>query len=155
MHFGRAACYAVAMPSPTALADRLEIDDQITRYCHAIDTGDWDALDAIFTDDATIDYTSSGGQRGGYAHMKAWLAWVLPRFAVRQHFVTNREITIDGDTATSRASLYNPMGTRRPDGGLDFFYTGATYHDRWRRTADGWRIFERVLEEHWRDTRGR
>jgi 3-phenylpropionate/cinnamic acid dioxygenase small subunit len=132
------------------LADRLAIDDQLTRYCRAIDTGDWDLLDAIFTPDAVLDYTSSGGMRGLFPEVKEWLAGVLPFFSMRQHIVTNREITIDGDVATSRASLYNPMGRARSDGGMDLFFTGATYHDRWRRTPDGWRITERTLVEHWR-----
>jgi len=148
------ACYGAFMSDAvTRLADRLAIDDQLTRYCRAIDTGAWDLLDDVFTPDAVVDYTSSGGQRGTYREIKAWLASVLPNFAMRQHLVTNREITIDGDTATSRAYLLNPMGIRRADGGLDLFITGATYHDRWRRTPDGWRLVERVLEEHWRDRR--
>ena len=148
------ACYAASMSDAvTRLADRLAIDDQLTRYCRAIDTGAWDLLDEVFTPDAVVDYTSSGGQRGTYREIKAWLASVLPTFAMRQHLVTNREIAIDGDTATSRAYLLNPMGVRRGDGGLDLFITGATYHDRWRRTPDGWRLVERVLEEHWRDRR--
>ena len=136
---------------PDALTDRTTIDEQISRYCRAIDTADWPLLDTIFTADALLDYTSSGGRRGSYPEIKAWLAEVLPLFAVRQHLVTNREITIDGDQATSRASLLNPMGVRRPDGAVQMFYAGATYHDRWRRTPAGWRIVERVLEEHWRD----
>jgi len=148
------ACYAASMSDAvTRLADRLAIDDQLTRYCRAIDTGTWDLLDEVFTPDAVVDYTSSGGQRGAYREIKAWLASVLPSFAMRQHLVTNREIAIDGDTATSRAYLLNPMGIRRADGGLDLFITGATYHDRWRRTPNGWRLVERVLEEHWRDRR--
>ena len=137
------------------LADRVAIDEQLSRYCRAIDTADWDLLDTIFTTDAQLDYTSSGGRRGAYPEMKTWLAEVLPLFAVRHHLVANREITIDADVATSRASLLNPMGVRRPDGAIDIFYTGGTYHDRWRRTPDGWRITERVLEEHWRDSRPR
>lgn len=141
--------------SSEPFADRVAIDDQITRYCRAIDTGDWDLLDTIFTADAVLDYTSSGGQRGAFPEMKAWLASVLPLFAVRQHLVTNREITVDGDTASSRSSLLNPMGVRRPDGSLDLFITGATYHDTWRRTAVGWRMVSRRIEEHWRDGRGR
>ena len=135
--------------------DRQAIDDQLTRYCRAIDTGDWDLLDAIFTPDAVLDYTGSGGRRGGFGEMKAWLMSVLPHFAVRQHFVTNREIVIDGDTASSRCYLYNPMGVRRADGGLDLFFAGGTYHDRWQRTPGGWRIVERRLDEHWREGRPR
>ena len=137
-------------PRLAALADRLAIDDQLTRYCRAIDGGEWDLLDAVFTPDAVLDYTSSGGIRGAFPEVKAWLAQVLPLFAVRQHFVTNRDVTLDGDAATSRCYLLNPMGRRRDDGGVDLFVTGATYVDRWRRTAEGWRIVERTLVEHWR-----
>ena len=152
MTSGRDACYADAMAlTMNELADRIEIDDLLARYCRAIDTGEWDLLDTIFTADAVLDYTSSGGIRGAFSEVKPWLAKVLPLFAVRQHYVTNREITIDGDTATSVAYLYNPMGRRRDDGGLDLFFVGGTYRDRWVRTGDGWRIVERVETEWWRD----
>ena len=145
------ACYAGAMPD--SLADRVAIEEILARYCRAIDTGEWDLLDTVFTSDAVLDYTSSGGIRGVFPDVKAWLAKVLPRFAVRQHYVTNREISIDGDTASSRAYLYNPMGTRGGDGGIELFFTGGVYEDRWRRTRDGWRIVERVETELWRDRR--
>jgi hypothetical protein len=146
-----AACYADTMPD--SLADRVAIEETLARYCRAIDSGEWDLLDTVFTPDAVLDYTSSGGIRGVFPDVKAWLAKVLPLFAVRQHYVTNREITIDGDTATSQAYLYNPMGTRRADGGVDLFFTGGVYKDRWRRTPNGWRIVERVETELWRDRR--
>jgi len=151
MTHGDCACYGVVMPDAlAALADRLAIEDQLVRYCRAIDTGEWDLLDDVFTPDAVIDYTSSGGIRGVFPEVKAWLAKVLPLFAVRQHFVANREVDITGDTATSRAYLYNPMGRRRADGGVDLFFTGGVYADRWRRTSNGWRIVERVETELWR-----
>src|SRR5262245_43977491 len=102
-------CYGDAM-TPTQIGDRLEVGEQLSRYCRAIDAGEWDLLDTIFTADAMLDYTSSGGIRGPYSEVKPWLAKVLPLFAVRQHYVTNRELTLDGDRATSVAYLYNPMG---------------------------------------------
>jgi hypothetical protein len=146
---GRVVCYGGAMTT-TEIADRLEIDEQLARYCRAIDTGEWDLLDTVFTPDAVIDYTSSGGIRGTYAEVKPWLAKVLPMFAVRQHYVTNREVAVVDDVATSIVYLYNPMGRRRDDGGLDLFFVGGTYRDRWVRTDGGWRIVERVETEWWR-----
>ena len=137
------------------LADRIAIDEQLSRYCRAIDTGEWDLLDRIFTPDAALDYTSSGGIRGPYADVKPWLANVLALFPVRQHYVTNREISVDGDRATSIAYLYNPMGRRRDDGALALFFVGGTYRDRWLRTDEGWRIVERVETEWWRDVGSR
>ena len=133
------------------ISDRLEIDALLSRYARAIDTLDWALLDTVFTPDATVDYTATGGIRGTYPEVRTWLAQVLPNFAVRQHFVTNREIVVDGDTATSRALLFNPMGTRTADGGIELFYVGGCYVDRLRRTADGWRIVERREEHGWFD----
>ena len=135
------------MPDPVAqIADRLAIQDLLTRYCRAIDTRAWDELDAVFTPDATIDYSSAGGAKGTFPEVKAWLAEVLPRFAMSQHLITNFDVRIDGDTATSRVYVYNPMGTRNAAGGLDLFFFGGYYVDRLLRTPAGWRIVERVEE---------
>ena len=56
------------------ISDRFEIEGAIVRYTRAIDTGDWDALDTVFTPDAEIDYTESGGVADTYATVKPWLA---------------------------------------------------------------------------------
>ena len=133
------------------ISDRLEIDALLSRYARAIDTLDWELLDTVFTPDARIDYTATGGICGAYPEIRAWLGQVLPGFAMRQHFVTNREITLDGDQATSRALLFNPMGMRNQAGGLDLFYVGGCYVDRLRRTPAGWRIVERREEQGWFD----
>ena len=52
------------------LRDRLEIEDLLTRYCAAIDAKDFDLLDEVFTADATIDYTRSGGICDRYPTVK-------------------------------------------------------------------------------------
>jgi ketosteroid isomerase-like protein len=129
--------------------DRLEIDDLLTRYAAAIDAKQFDMLDDVFTPDATIDYTSAGGIRGSYPEIKQWLADTLAMFPMTQHLVTNRAVTISGDTATSRAHFYNPMGLPNDDGGLTLFFVGGYYNDQWQRTAAGWRITERIEETAW------
>ena len=141
------------IPSLAAIADRLAIEDLLTRYCVAIDDKDWTLLDTVFTPAAQVDYTSSGGIKGSYPEVRAWLAKVMPHFSVCQHLVTNRDIRIDGDTATSRAYFYNPMGQTRPDGGTQLFFVGGWYLDRLVRTPEGWRIRERVTRQAWVDTR--
>jgi hypothetical protein len=67
------------------ISDRLEIQDLMDRYCYAIDERDWDALDTVFTPDAVIDYTESGGVKGSLAEIKAWLPKALERFPAFQH----------------------------------------------------------------------
>ena len=131
------------------LADRLELDDLLTRYALAIDTKDWDLLDTVFTPDAHLDYTTAGGIVGDYPKVKAWLMEVLAGFPMTQHLITNRTVTIDGDEANVRSYVYNPMGSTGRDGSLKLFYTGGFYIDRMRRTPDGWRIVDRYEDMTW------
>lgn len=131
------------------LEDRIAIQDVLARYTVAIDTHAWDDLDVVFTPDATIDYTSSGGIEGRYPEVKAWLAEVLPGFAMTQHLVGLPVITLDGDAAMSRTEFYNPMGQRQPDGSLSLFFVGGSYQDRLVRMPAGWRIAERTEVQAW------
>jgi hypothetical protein len=62
------------------ISDRLEIQDLLSRYSYAIDDRDWDRLDAIFTPDAVIDYSETGGAKGNVAQIKAWLPVAMERF---------------------------------------------------------------------------
>lgn len=121
------------------LSDRMEIADLITSYTWAIDTGEWDLLDAVFTTDAQIDYTSAGGIRGAFPEVKAWLAEVLPRFARRQHVIGQSAVVIDGDRATATAYFTNPMVVLDDDGTERLFACGGYYHHRLVRTGQGWR----------------
>jgi 3-phenylpropionate/cinnamic acid dioxygenase small subunit len=132
--------------------DRLEIDDLLTRYTVAIDNKDWDLLATCFTPDAHIDYSASGGTEGKYPEVAAWLGETLAAFPMTQHFCTNRTVTLAADTATVRSYFYNPMGF--PDAeGQKLMFVGGYYNDRIVRTADGWRIAERIEEMAWMDTR--
>ncbi|MBU6281465.1 nuclear transport factor 2 family protein [bacterium] len=135
------------------IADRLAIHDLLVRYCRAIDTLDWRLLDRVFTPDATIDYTSSGGIAGAYAEVRAWLEQVLPGFPMRQHLIANEEVEIDGDRATSRAYLFNPMARADAGGGSKLFFVGGAYVDELVRTPQGWRIRRRVEQQSWVDVR--
>jgi hypothetical protein len=135
--------------TPEYLADRIEIDDLITRYAVAIDTKQFDLLDTVFTPDAYIDYAQSAGKTGHFPEMKRWMAAVMEPFAMTQHVIANRDVKLDGDTALARCYLYNPLGVSDEDGGLDLFFVGGYYTDRCVRTPDGWRIAARVSENVW------
>jgi 3-phenylpropionate/cinnamic acid dioxygenase small subunit len=129
------------------IADRIEIDDLLTRYATAIDTKNWALLATCFTPDAFIDYTSAGGIRGRFPEVAQWLAQVLDMFPMTQHLVTNRAVVIvDRDAATSRSAFFNPMGLSADDDGFVLFFEGGYYNDTLVRTAEGWRIAERIEE---------
>ena len=135
----------MARPTLEELTDRLEIDELLTRYATAIDNKTFDLLDDVFTPDAHVDYTSAGGVAGAFPEVKKWLSEVLPHFPAYQHVVGNRRVELDGDTATSVSAFFNPMVM----GDGNTFFCGGEYHDRLVRTADGWRIAERVEKTVW------
>ena len=129
------------------LSDRLEIDDLLTRYATGVERRDWDLWESCFTEDAQIDYSAFGGIRGGVKEVRAWLEKTMPIFVMSQHMILNREVTLDGDRATSRAGFGNPMALPLDDGeNRLLFFEGGYYHDVLVRTAQGWRIRERVEE---------
>ena len=128
------------------VSDRLEIQDLLVDYSHAIDTGNWDALDDVFTADAFIDYTAMGGAKGNLEETKSFLRDVLPRFASYQHLVATTKVAIDGDTAYGRTICHNPMVAGKAQANPHVFFCGLWYLDRFVRTPAGWRIQERVEE---------
>lgn len=130
------------MRSLQELSDRLDLDDLLTAYSYAVDFHRFDDLDDVFTPDAEIDYTATGGIRGSLAEAKSFLAQVLPGFAGHQHLVATSSIVIDGDTATGRTLCHNPMWSA--DGTV--MYVGFWYLDEFVRTGAGWRIRRRVQQ---------
>ena len=129
------------MLSLAEISDRLEIQQLLVDYSTAIDNKRFDDLDRVFTPDAHIDYTELGGIAGAYPDVKAWLAKVLPNFPAYFHMLGNFDIRIDGDTASARTILFNPMKLGDDD---QIMFCGLWYDDEFIRTADGWRMTRRV-----------
>ncbi len=119
----------------------MEISDQLTAYSTAVDGGTFDDLRSVFTADARIDYTATGGIAGTVDECVTWLGEVLPGFSAYCHFLGNVEITLDGDAASSRCLCLNPM--QSPD--KSTFLLAIYYDDQWIRTDAGWRIASRTL----------
>jgi hypothetical protein len=139
------------------LSDRAEIADVLVRYTRAIDLGDWDRLDTVFTPDADIDYVASGGVHDTFAVVKPWLAEVLPAFfPLRMHTLGQIDITWpDGgdarpDTAEVTAYFHNPMPMDDGQGGQKIVEIGGLYHHEMVRTSDGWRSRRLVEEVVWK-----
>ena len=101
----------------------------------------------MFTPDAVIDYVVFGGPRGTVDEIVAFLDTAMPMFPAYQHMVSLPLVEIDGDRATGRTICHNPMVFAKPDGEEQVFYCGLWYVDEFVRTADGWRIAERVEEK--------
>lgn len=128
------------------ISDRLEIGDLIVDYAMAIDSKDFGALDELFTSDAHIDYTATGGIAGTLAEIKAFLPEGLKFFTSFQHLTTTSKVVIDGDEATGRTICHNPMTLPSSDGGTHTMTVGLWYVDKFVRTSEGWRFAERAEE---------
>jgi hypothetical protein len=132
------------MLSLQQISDRLEIEQLFTDYATAIDTKDFDLLDAVFTPDAYIDYRAMGGIDGRYPQVKAWLAQVLPNFPAYYHMVSNVALKLDGDSARSTIACFNPMQVKLGEGQTQVMFLGLWYDDELVRTPQGWRLSKRV-----------
>ncbi|MGH9028640.1 MAG: nuclear transport factor 2 family protein [Acidimicrobiales bacterium] len=138
-------------------ADRAGIAELLADYARAVDTKDWELYKSVFSADAVVDYTSSGGPRGTREQVAEWVSSALEPFTMTQHLVTNLHVEVEGDNATCRSDYYNPMGMPDGAGRLALFFVGGLYLDRLRRSEGGWLITERVEEMLWitPTTRGR
>jgi len=133
------------------ISDRLEIGDVLTRYTRAIDSGEWDTLDTVFTPDAEIDYTESGGIAETYPQIKPWLAEMLPAFFRKwMHTLGQIDVEIRGDEADVTASFHNPMLMDDGNGGDKVVEVGGLYHHIMTRTPDGWRSRKLHEEVVWK-----
>ncbi len=121
------------------MSDRFEIQDLITAYCYAVDTGDFDALDACFTPDAVIDYSEMVGVKGSLEEIKAFLTQSLGAVQAYLHAVSTTQYVIAGDTARTRTAVYNPMQID-DNGAPRVMVFNLWYHHEYRRTDAGWRI---------------
>ncbi|WP_161926456.1 nuclear transport factor 2 family protein [Gordonia crocea] len=135
--------------SLSELADRAAISDQLTAYATAVDSGRFDELSGVFTPDALVDYSATGGIAGTPAECVAWLGTVLPSFTAYCHFLGNTEFHLADGTATTRTLCLNPM-----QAGDSAFLLAIYYNDDWLRTDEGWRITRRVLETKLNQTLG-
>lgn len=120
--------------TPDTVADTLALHELLGLYGHLMDARDWQGLDAVFTDDAVIDFTVFG------IELMDGLDAVRTVFEVARHplahHVTNIVVELDGDRASVHSKLLGVL-----DDGTAI--TGD-YLDEAVRTLQGWRLSRRV-----------
>jgi hypothetical protein len=126
----------------SAMGDIDEIEQVKYRYLRALDTKHWDEFADTLTEDVVGKYGESLGDTHEFtdrASLVEFMRSSLGPQILTEHRVTHPEITVDGDEAT--ATWYLQDRVIAPD--FNFMLIGAGfYHDRYRRTPDGWRISE-------------
>jgi ketosteroid isomerase-like protein len=126
------------------LTDREAISDLIHAYCFHFDQNEPEAVAALFTEGARVDYGPEVEPIVGAAEIAPRIAVGLTEiFAATSHHVSNIRIVFDdADRASSVSYLY--AWHRYRDGSPDGELWGR-YHHRFERTEAGWRIAELVL----------
>jgi hypothetical protein len=111
------------------------------RYLRALDTKHWDDFAATLVEDVKGDYGPSLGNELHFTDRAALVDFMrtsLGPSIITEHRVDHPEITLDGPDEAS-ATWYLQDRVIAPD--FNFMLIGAAfYHDRYRRTADGWKI---------------
>ena len=125
-------------PRPLDVADRLEIHELAARYANAIDDRDWDALAAVFTDDALYVLSGFGELDGRYEGFGAIRALMESSDSHPvAHHVTNVVVSVEGGDVRLTSKIAGP-GRRGRVGSAD-------YRDVLRHEPGGWRIAERLV----------
>ena len=123
------------------LADRVQIEEALARYCRGVDRCDEAALRSAYHDDATDDHGTFTG-----------LAWEFAAWAVRgarrswhssHHTVHNVIVEWTGQDRAEVESYVLAFNRRAGEGGPVEVFAGR-YLDRFERRAGEWRIAQRV-----------
>jgi ketosteroid isomerase-like protein len=130
-----------------AIADRVEIEALRGEATDAVMMRDFDRAASLFTPDGVVRIPHIGAEVAGREQLRAGgerLQGLWDYFVQTTHPGT---IRLDGDTASGRAYISELMHGH--DGRSELNY--AVYHDRYRRTPDGWKFTERVYEVRYLD----
>ncbi|MEN3977276.1 nuclear transport factor 2 family protein [Emcibacter sp. SYSU 3D8] len=126
------------------MMDRQAITDGLHWYTKWVDLNRVDKQVQIFTEDGRLKFGVGDDWTVGRANIEALITPLVQLYSATHHYITNIEITFEGaDEARSQCYLH---AWHRPADGSENFVLYAQYHDRWTRTADGWRITERRLK---------
>ena len=149
--------------SPERIADRMQIQDCMYRWCRAVDRLDYEGMRASFHPDAVDRHGAFDGDINGLVE------WIRARHAAipfSMHAVSNMLIEFAGPDralvetyvrttqrypAEARQALDQLAGGRAGsgDGAMDLL-TCSRYVDRFERRDGAWKIAHRVVAQEWR-----
>jgi ketosteroid isomerase-like protein len=130
------------------IADRFEIEALRGEFTDAGMMRDYDRFASLFTQDGVWRIPDADVHFGSREEIRAGIERLQ---SLWEYFVQNTHpgtIQVEGDSAVGRAYV-SEFGRFR-DGGSHLNY--SVYHDRYRRTSDGWKFAERVYEVRYSDT---
>ena len=121
------------------LADRLAIEELVSRYAHAVDRHDVPLMEGVYHPDAWDEH---GAFRGGIDAFTGWVNGLHERKTIAHtHNITTHVADIDGDVAHADSYVLFVLSLRATDKVM--IGTGR-YIDRLARRDGRWRIELRV-----------
>jgi ketosteroid isomerase-like protein len=131
-----------------AIADRVEIEALRGEYSDAAMMRDPARLASLFTVDGALRMPNIPAELVGREQIRAGGQRLQGQWEFFVQTTHPGFLRLEGDTATGRAYLQELVRARDGRQGLNY----AIYHDRYQRTADGWKFTERVYEVRYLDT---
>jgi hypothetical protein len=130
------------------LLDRQEIAELCVRYTTALDTLDWALLESCFAPSPV--FVHPGGRLEGFDAIVARTSAALNPLTLTQHLLGNIVAKVADDAAYC-SCYFHAQHVRTGTPGGDLYVIAGRYDDTLTRTADGWRITERVQTYMWRN----
>ncbi|MFI1487809.1 nuclear transport factor 2 family protein [Streptomyces sp. NPDC020747] len=131
-----------------ATADRVEIEALRGEFTDAAMMRDRPRLASLFTPDGALRMPNIPVELVGREEIRAGGERLQSQWDFFVQTTHPGTILLDGDTATGRAYIQELARTLDGRQGLNY----AVYHDRYQRTAEGWKFTERVYEVRYLDT---
>lgn len=149
--------------SPQRIADRMQIQDVMYRWCRAVDRLDYNEIRSVFHPDAN---DSHGVYNGGIEGLIEWIRERHKSIPFSMHQVSNMLIEFASpDVALAETYLRTTqrypkeamaalaqlasVGDDAPETGRDL-WTCSRYLDRFERRNGEWRIADRVVIQDWK-----
>ena len=131
-----------------SIADRVEIEALRGEFTDAAMMRDSARAASLFTPDGALRMPNIPAELVGREEIRAGGERLQSQWEFFVQTTHPGTIQLDGDTATGRAYIQELARTRDGHQGLNY----AIYHDRYRRTSEGWKFTERVYEVRYHDT---
>ena len=128
------------------LEEKQKIVDLTIAYTWIIAHGPRERLREIFTEDAVFIIDTR--HLNGIDEIRGKIERTLGGLSASQHIVSNHQVSIDENSATSRCYLHAQHTLNGTEGGDNYIMAGR-YIDKLIRFDDEWRITERQLILDW------
>jgi len=133
-----------------ALQDRTDIEEVLYKYSSAVDSFDKAGVRGCLADDIHATYGNAEPVSDADT-LANWIADATATCIWQHHLLNVYHVKSDGDRANTVSYLTSyQVFEEDPKSAIILV---ARYHDELRRTAEGWKISERVMELLWGESK--